>query len=97
LGAVGGSVVVCRNCGDTGHWTLKCPKRGAAPSGSSFDSSSSSSSSNKSTTAAAPGQPGKYVPVHQREGPKRAGVTMVSLFLLRSCASPLSACVHTVT
>ena len=21
------SIVVCRNCGETGHWTLKCPKR----------------------------------------------------------------------
>ncbi len=21
------SIVVCRNCGETGHWTLKCPKQ----------------------------------------------------------------------
>lgn len=73
LGTVGGSVVVCRNCGETGHWTLKCPKRGGAPS------TDSSSSSGKASTqsAAAGGAPGKYVPVHQREGPKRAGVTML--------------------
>jgi hypothetical protein len=74
-------VVICRNCGETGHWTLKCPKRGAPPAGSSFDSasSSSSSSSSKAAPATAPGQPGKFVPIHLREGPKRAGVTMVML------------------
>ena len=27
LASTQASVVVCRNCGETGHWTLKCPKR----------------------------------------------------------------------
>jgi hypothetical protein len=28
VAAANSSIVICRNCGETGHWTLKCPKRG---------------------------------------------------------------------
>lgn len=54
---------------------MKCPKRGGPPPGSSFDESSSSSSS--STKPGSSTTPGKYVPIHQREGVKRQGVSMI--------------------
>lgn len=62
------SIVVCRNCGETGHWTLKCPKRdsvipkgmdSAPPVGRAGGGASSS---------------GKYVPMHLRAGAE--GVSM---------------------
>jgi translation initiation factor 3 subunit G len=34
LSKLGDTMVVCRNCGESGHWTLKCPKRSQAGNGS---------------------------------------------------------------
>jgi translation initiation factor 3 subunit G len=59
------SVVVCRNCGETGHWTLKCPKRNQIEP----TNSSNAPTSTPAATAAAPAaSTGKYVPVHLRAG-----------------------------
>lgn len=56
-----GSIVVCRHCGETGHWTLKCPKRGKIiPKG--MDAAP------PSKAAAAAESDGKYVPMHLRAG-----------------------------
>lgn len=70
-----GSIVVCRHCGETGHWTLKCPKRGAIevttknrPGGDSFESSGGGGKPPSGRTDAS----GKYVPVHMREGADKA-------------------------
>lgn len=43
------SVVVCRNCGENGHWTLKCPKRDQLST-----STSASASTSTFTPAASP-------------------------------------------
>jgi len=69
-------VVVCRLCGEIGHWTLKCPTRGSLKPGNlgnldteyldekgqTNNSSNNNSNSNISSTSSA----GKYVPVHKR-------------------------------
>jgi translation initiation factor 3 subunit G len=66
------SVVVCRNCGETGHWTLKCPKRNElGPYASSAAPTVSATTAD--TTAAPSATTGKYIPVHAR-----AGATMPS-------------------
>jgi len=64
LAKLGGkdSIVVCRHCGETGHWTLKCPKRDTIiPKGQTAET----------VAAKDEGSSGKYVPVHLRGG--RAG------------------------
>ena len=67
------SIVVCRNCGETGHWTLKCPKRTQIkPYGEEEKSSSGMGPSDTSASSAAKGEGtgagGKYVPMHMRSG-----------------------------
>jgi translation initiation factor 3 subunit G len=60
----GGAVVVCRYCGKTGHWSLRCPERNkVAPSGTD--------ASDSSLPVAAPqgeNKGGKYVPPSRRAG-----------------------------
>jgi len=74
-------LVVCRLCGETGHWTLKCPKRdsikprnldtdGYTEEKTSNNSSSLSSSSGTNSSSAANG---KYVPVWKRGGAQSVG------------------------
>lgn len=63
------SIVVCRNCGETGHWTLKCPKRTEiSPFGASKppeeDSLGGGSSEEKGGGSGGDGN--KYVPMHLR-------------------------------
>jgi len=60
------SIVVCRNCGETGHWTLKCPKRQAIDVGKSAPSSSTSGGGGDREENAQGGS--KYVPMHMRAG-----------------------------
>lgn len=64
----GDSIVVCRHCGETGHWTLKCPKRGGiVPETRSRPNDSGGGSSSSARTDDAGGA-NKYVPVHMRAG-----------------------------
>lgn len=56
------SIVVCRFCGETGHWTLKCPKRKA---GDALPESGSSMGGGMGG-----GTDGKYVPMHLRKDAK---------------------------
>jgi len=54
-------LVQCRFCGETGHWTVKCPKRGQiVPQGMNKDSLPAPASSAPSGTGAS--SSGKYVP-----------------------------------
>lgn len=76
LTASGGSVFTCRFCGETGHFTLKCPKRNeAVPKGMSADEVPM-----RKTDAAAAGDDaaanptGRYVPPSQRGGARPAGM-----------------------
>jgi len=77
-------LVVCRLCGETGHWTLKCPKRSSIkPSNLDTEvfseektSNSSSSSSNNNSTASTNG---KYIPVWKRGGAQSVGERQGSL------------------
>jgi len=60
------SIVVCRLCGETGHWTLKCPTRGTiVPKGQTAETAKEI---NKAPEEASNG---KYVPVHLRNGGTR--------------------------
>lgn len=62
------SVVVCRHCGETGHWTLKCPKRTTiVPKGQSLETAKDVTKTTEENTT------GKYVPVHLRGGAARGG------------------------
>lgn len=76
----GDSIVVCRHCGETGHWTLKCPKRGeiivktkgrpneaSSGGGTSGDARQAGRSAESAAGGGAP-VGGKYVPMHLREG-----------------------------
>jgi translation initiation factor 3 subunit G len=68
------SIVVCRHCGETGHWTLKCPKRGQIiPKGMDkddiIDAKTGPLEAGGSTN-------GKYVPVHMRAGASMKSVSM---------------------
>ena len=67
------SIVVCRNCGETGHWTLKCPKRSEIkPFGEKMDDEKSAGGGQDSRggDSGAGGGEGKskYVPMHLRAG-----------------------------
>lgn len=57
------SIVVCRNCGETGHWTLKCPKRQSIQA-----FAKDSPLAEVESSAGAGGAGGRYVPVHMRAG-----------------------------
>jgi translation initiation factor 3 subunit G len=59
------SVVKCRNCGETGHYTLKCPKRGEIKAKGVSDVPVRARGQNGTLGA---GAGGKYVPMHLREG-----------------------------
>jgi len=61
------SIVVCRNCGETGHWTLKCPKRQNIVAFADKDALISSSGPSAGGSSVA-GTGSKYVPMHMREG-----------------------------
>lgn len=63
--ASGGAVFQCRLCGETGHFTLKCPKRNsAAPRGQVAEEIERKPVDNPT---------GKYVPPSQRAGARKAG------------------------
>mmetsp|Transcript_10836 Transcript_10836/g.19794 ORF Transcript_10836/g.19794 Transcript_10836/m.19794 type:complete len:276 (-) Transcript_10836:224-1051(-) len=59
------SVVKCNFCGESGHWTLRCPKRkegdGMRPAGAAGGPPGGPSTAMKSSG-------GKYVPMHMRMG-----------------------------
>lgn len=60
------SIVICRLCGETGHWTLKCPKRESiVPKGQTAETAKEISKAPEEGT-------GKYVPVHLRNRPPGA-------------------------
>jgi len=75
-GAEGNSIVVCRHCGETGHWTLKCPKRGeivvktkSRPNESGSTAGEGGPTGGDARMAERAGaEPGKYVPMHLRAG-----------------------------
>lgn len=57
----------CRNCGDVGHWTLKCPKRQTIQAfAKPGDNGSGPDDVPAPTTVAGTGS--KYIPMHQRIG-----------------------------
>jgi translation initiation factor 3 subunit G len=58
------SIVVCRNCGETGHWTLKCPKRQTIQA---FAKDSPLAEA-ESAAVSGGGAGGRYVPMHMRAG-----------------------------
>jgi len=83
----GDSIVVCRNCGKTGHWTLKCPeRRKIGMSQEELSHSLPDESENPETPSPAPGgggggsgsgggggSGGKYVPPNMRLGANERG------------------------
>jgi len=65
------SIVVCRHCGEVGHWTLKCPKRGEiVPTG--MEAAPTTTAMGIAAAAAQEGSTGKYIPLPLREGGKGA-------------------------
>jgi len=57
------SVVICRNCGEQGHWTLKCPQRN-----SMLPSSGAAAAAVVAIEASASAGGGsKYIPLHLRK------------------------------
>jgi len=69
-------LVVCRLCGETGHWTLKCPKRSSIKPGNldteGFNEEKTTSSSSAASNGAA-STTGKYVPIWKRGGAQGGG------------------------
>lgn len=63
------SIVVCRNCGETGHWTLKCPRRGEI----NMPGALAGVPDPRAGARAAVGA-GKYVPMHLRAGARPTAV-----------------------
>lgn len=63
----GDSIVVCRHCGETGHWTLKCPKRGGIVP--EVKGRPNESAGGRGSEA---GAGGKYVPMHLRAGARES-------------------------
>jgi len=65
-------VVVCHNCGEPGHWSLKCPKRNTInPTGMDSEPDlakppKSSSGASDETDSSADGKNRTYVPLHRR-------------------------------
>jgi len=69
------SIVVCRVCGKTGHWTLRCPERNAMkPPGESLDDEEPRP--NREATTTTENKEGKYVPAHRRKDGMTQGVSM---------------------
>jgi len=74
------AIMVCRLCGETGHWTLKCPKRSSITPHMQGDRDrdldampnrgGGGSGDNAGSAAAGPssGNPDKYIPVFRRAG-----------------------------
>jgi len=71
LSATGTSIVVCRLCGEHGHWTRQCPKNTGAAS-SAMDLGLETKEAPKAGAAGAAAG-GKYVPLHLREGASKSG------------------------
>ena len=70
------SIVVCRNCGETGHWTLKCPKRTEIkPFGEKMDDEKGGGGGDvrSGELGTGGGEKGKYVPMHMRAGASSKG------------------------
>jgi len=66
--------LLCRFCGEKGHWTLKCPKRSqAAPRGFTPDLSTMPESPREGAGAGATSAGGKYVPPAARRGAGAGG------------------------
>lgn len=57
------SIVVCRNCGESGHWTRKCPK----------ERKNQDKDIESSDVASKADGPGKYVPMHKRKNDDNGG------------------------
>lgn len=74
----GDSIVVCRKCGKTGHWTLKCPERNAILAKGMTEAAPGPAAAAMAQAAQAAATGGKYVPVHLRGGgpPKSDGISM---------------------
>jgi translation initiation factor 3 subunit G len=69
LGQNEGKVVVCSNCGEPGHWSLKCPKRSSrAPP--TTTSSSDNPSLDKPAAAPPTNNNGVYIPSYLRNKPE---------------------------
>lgn len=56
--------------GETGHWTLKCPKRQAIQAFAKPGDNGTGPDDGPSASTAVAGTGSKYIPVHQREGAK---------------------------
>jgi len=71
IGREDGSIVVCRNCGKSGHWTLRCPERrkiGMSNEELAMQPDASSDAPETPTPSSARGEGGKYVPPNMRPG-----------------------------
>lgn len=68
LDKLSGAVVVCRNCGETGHWTLKCPKRQTIQAFSTPGDNGSGPDLPEGASSSVAGTGSKYVPMHMRAG-----------------------------
>jgi len=62
------SIVVCRNCGETGHWTLKCPKRQNIEVFANKPDLQEKFGATDTTKPGVGAAGGRYVPVHMRGG-----------------------------
>lgn len=62
------SVVICRNCGEQGHWTLKCPKRNQIKVAMKDGTAITNAPGSRSLSS---GGTGKYIPIHKRVGAEK--------------------------
>lgn len=67
----GDSIVVCRHCGEQGHWTLKCPKRGGITVEIKGRAPDMGTAAPGGSGGGDPANPNKYVPMHLRAGATR--------------------------
>jgi len=61
------NTLICRNCGQEGHFTLRCPKRSQLRPNGEKDLPPSESSA----PATQANTPGKYIPMHRRGGDRQ--------------------------